>query len=151
MKVQSDRGIDAPSTSEPAGAMVLVLAPWTVRNFETFGRVIPVAQSSGYNLCKGFNPYTNGSGNMTEQAGGPGDLARLRIRAAVAPGPRFEPGDFALHASHARTARIAPLAERERAALEEALRRAQGNISETARLLGLSRAALYRRLDKHGL
>ncbi|XHS76417.1 sigma-54-dependent transcriptional regulator [Burkholderiaceae bacterium UC74_6] len=85
----------------------------------------------------------------------PGNVRALRQaceRAVIlATGPRFEPGDFALQANHAQTARIAPLAERERAALEEALRRAQGNISETARLLGLSRAALYRRLDKHGL
>jgi transcriptional regulator of acetoin/glycerol metabolism len=28
---------------------------------------------------------------------------------------------------------------------------AKGNISEAARRLGLSRAALYRKLDKHGL
>jgi DNA-binding NtrC family response regulator len=85
----------------------------------------------------------------------PGNVRALRQaceRAVImSDGPRFEPGDFALQPNRAQTARIAPLAERERAALEEALRRAQGNISETARLLGLSRAALYRRLDKHGL
>jgi transcriptional regulator of acetoin/glycerol metabolism len=44
-----------------------------------------------------------------------------------------------------------PLSERERAALEEAMQAAQGNISQAARLLGLSRAALYRRLEKYGL
>ncbi|MFG6447877.1 sigma-54-dependent transcriptional regulator [Roseateles sp. BYS180W] len=43
------------------------------------------------------------------------------------------------------------LAEQERAALHSALARARGNLSEVARQLGLSRAALYRRLDKHGL
>ena len=41
--------------------------------------------------------------------------------------------------------------ERERAALDEAMRLAQGNVSEAARRLGVSRAALYRRLEKHGL
>jgi len=85
----------------------------------------------------------------------PGNAGALRQaceRAVImSDGPRFEPGDFALQPNGAQTARITPLAERERAALEEALSRAQGNISETARLLGLSRAALYRRLDKHGL
>ncbi|WP_374348477.1 response regulator [Chitinimonas sp.] len=43
------------------------------------------------------------------------------------------------------------LAAQERAALLAAITEAQGNLSAAARLLGLSRAALYRRLDKHGL
>jgi transcriptional regulator of acetoin/glycerol metabolism len=43
------------------------------------------------------------------------------------------------------------LASRERAAVSAALAQAEGNISQAARLLGLSRAALYRKLDKHGL
>lgn len=74
-----------------AAVMAVVLAPWVVRNYQLFGRVIPVAQSTGYNLWKGFNPYTNGSGNMTEEpAGGPGDRARFAIRDAVPPGPRYE-------------------------------------------------------------
>jgi DNA-binding NtrC family response regulator len=45
----------------------------------------------------------------------------------------------------------ARLRDVERAAVEQALRAAQGNVSEAARRLGLSRAALYRRLEKHGL
>jgi len=85
----------------------------------------------------------------------PGNVRALRHaceRAVIlATGARFEAADFALQVPRSESARIAPLAQRERAALEEALRQAQGNISETARLLGLSRAALYRRLDKHGL
>jgi len=43
------------------------------------------------------------------------------------------------------------LAVQERAALAQAMAEAEGNLSAAARLLGLSRAALYRRLDKHGL
>nr|WP_316641769.1 response regulator [uncultured Roseateles sp.] len=43
------------------------------------------------------------------------------------------------------------LAAQERAAVLAAIGQAQGNLSAAARLLGLSRAALYRRLDKHGL
>jgi DNA-binding NtrC family response regulator len=39
----------------------------------------------------------------------------------------------------------------EKDAIGAALTQAQGNISMAARLLGLSRAALYRKLDKHGL
>ena len=43
------------------------------------------------------------------------------------------------------------LAAQERAAVMAAMAEAQGNLSAAARLLGLSRAALYRRLEKHGL
>lgn len=43
------------------------------------------------------------------------------------------------------------LAAQERAAVLAAMAEAQGNLSAAARLLGLSRAALYRRLEKHGL
>ncbi|HSW04246.1 response regulator [Aquabacterium sp.] len=43
------------------------------------------------------------------------------------------------------------LAAQERAAVLAAMAEAQGNLSAAARLLGVSRAALYRRLDKHGL
>lgn len=82
---------DLVRTGVVAGlAMVVTLAPWTVRNYQLFDRLIPVAQSSGYNLWKGFNPYTNGSGNMTEAPGGPGDEARTRIRDTVPPGPQYE-------------------------------------------------------------
>jgi hypothetical protein len=53
--------------------------------------VIPVAQSTGYNLWKGFNPFTNGSGNMTEEPpGGPGDRFRQHVRDITPHGPRFE-------------------------------------------------------------
>ena len=43
------------------------------------------------------------------------------------------------------------LEEMERAAIREALLRFQGNISHAARELGLTRAALYRRLEKYGI
>jgi two-component system, response regulator RegA len=43
------------------------------------------------------------------------------------------------------------LAAQERAAVMSAIADAQGNLSAAARTLGLSRAALYRRLEKYGL
>lgn len=46
---------------------------------------------------------------------------------------------------------IVQLADLERAAIETALARHRGNISLAAAALGLSRAALYRRMSKHGL
>ena len=39
----------------------------------------------------------------------------------------------------------------ERDAVGAALEQVKGNISRAAKLLGVSRAALYRKLDKHGL
>jgi DNA-binding NtrC family response regulator len=39
----------------------------------------------------------------------------------------------------------------EKALIEKALRRHQGNVSEAARALGLSRSALYRRISQYGL
>lgn len=46
---------------------------------------------------------------------------------------------------------LRPLAEQERAAVVAAMAEAQGNLSAAARTLGLSRAALYRRLERYGL
>jgi DNA-binding NtrC family response regulator len=46
---------------------------------------------------------------------------------------------------------VRSLAAQERAAVLTAVADAQGNLSAAARSLGLSRAALYRRLDKYGL
>jgi DNA-binding NtrC family response regulator len=73
----------------------------------------------------------------------------------LAQGDRYEFADFGLRAGPAAPepapAQHLTLHQRERAALDEALRQAQGNISQAARLLGLSRAALYRRMEKHEL
>ncbi|WP_281231019.1 sigma-54-dependent transcriptional regulator [Flavobacterium gelatinilyticum] len=44
-----------------------------------------------------------------------------------------------------------PLSEMEKTAIEKALLKHHGNISKTAEELGLSRAALYRRIDKYDL
>jgi transcriptional regulator of acetoin/glycerol metabolism len=89
----------------------------------------------------------------------PGNVRELRQaceRASLlARGPVFTFGDFGLPD----VATPAPveqglgldLAQREREAVQAALAQADGNISQAAKLLGVSRAALYRRLDKHGL
>jgi transcriptional regulator of acetoin/glycerol metabolism len=44
-----------------------------------------------------------------------------------------------------------PLEEVERVLIQKALQRYEGNVSQAAHALGLSRSALYRRLEKHGL
>lgn len=50
-----------------------------------------------------------------------------------------------------RTLEAQTLDQLEKGAIERALLRAAGNISVAAATLGLSRAALYRRMSKHGL
>ena len=64
-------------------------------------------------------------------------LQRAQPVTGGAPAPAAEP--------------VRSLAAQERAAVLAAMAQAEGNLSAAARLLGLSRAALYRRLDKHGL
>lgn len=70
--------------------MALLLAPWIARNYDEFGRVIPTAQSTGYNLWKGYNPYTNGSGKRSEDPDWPAFGVRESIRRSVPPGPGYE-------------------------------------------------------------
>jgi transcriptional regulator of acetoin/glycerol metabolism len=44
-----------------------------------------------------------------------------------------------------------PLAELEESMITLALKQAKGNINLSAELLGISRNALYRRIEKHGV
>ncbi|WP_245589207.1 sigma-54-dependent transcriptional regulator [Chitinimonas koreensis] len=104
----------------------------------------------------------------------PGNVRALRHaceRAVIlATGAQFEAADFGLGGPAANSAAPAGMAtasaspsgyiggpaalslsERERDAIAAALAQASGNISQAAKLLGVSRAALYRKLEKHGL
>lgn len=55
-------------------------------------------------------------------------------------------------ASSARLDRdVLPLDKVEKLMIERAMRQCDGNVTQAAELLGLSRAALYRRFEKHGL
>ena len=93
----------------------------------------------------------------------PGNVRALRHaveRAVILAGDAaLEPSDFPLSAAPqhiAREAVVAPPADLnldrvERRLVEEALRKHGYNISAAAAELGLSRAALYRRMEKHGL
>jgi transcriptional regulator of acetoin/glycerol metabolism len=64
------------------------------------------------------------------------ELRQLRAQQSVAAPPPF---------GHMR------LSEVEACLVSQAMTRAQGNVSHAARALGLSRAALYRRLERHAL
>jgi DNA-binding NtrC family response regulator len=67
----------------------------------------------------------------------------------------LEPGDFFFSAAESAGPEVQPaptnLTELERLHIERILGKHGGNVSKAARELGISRAALYRRLEKHGL
>jgi len=102
-------------------------------------------------------PVTSAAFEALQAHAWPGNVRALRHaceRAVIlAPGTRFEAHDFALEAVAAASGSGDDLRldAREREAIVTALRECDGNISQAARRLGVSRAALYRKLDKHGL
>jgi DNA-binding NtrC family response regulator len=67
--------------------------------------------------------------------------------------PEIRPADLALVAPTDGAVRLEQLTleEVEKLLVQKALARSGGNVSDAARSLGLSRSAMYRRLDKHGL
>jgi DNA-binding NtrC family response regulator len=81
----------------------------------------------------------------------PWDNVRLiaTCREAIQRNPQASGADTSVASVSSEPART--LAAQERAAVLAVMAQAQGNLSEAARILGLSRGALYRRLDKHGL
>jgi transcriptional regulator with PAS, ATPase and Fis domain len=90
----------------------------------------------------------------------PGNIRELRhaIERAVimSEGASLQPADFVLvpaapSAAEASAPESLNLAEHEEQLVREALRRHEGNISQAAKALGLTRAALYRRMEKFGL
>jgi len=83
----------------------------------------------------------------------PGNVRELRnvIQRAqlLATGPRIEAEDLGLPRAPAQ--RSSPAREPEREQIEAALQRAGGVIAQAAAELGMSRQALYRRMERHGL
>ena len=79
------------------------------------------------------------------------ELEHVTERAALmAAGPKVQAADLGLRVGSdgARALENMTLEEVERALIDKALRRHGGNVSEVAKALGLSRSALYRRLQK---
>jgi transcriptional regulator of acetoin/glycerol metabolism len=90
----------------------------------------------------------------------PGNIRELdhAIERAVllAQGDTVRAGDLALRAgtptsNAASRFEELTLEEAERLLIQKALTRFDGNVSQAAKALGLSRSALYRRLSSHGL
>jgi len=71
----------------------------------------------------------------------------------MATGERVRARDLGLQAAPSAPSSLEdmPLEEVERVLIQKALARYGGNVSQAAHALGLSRSALYRRLEKHGL
>jgi transcriptional regulator of acetoin/glycerol metabolism len=71
----------------------------------------------------------------------------------MARGSRIEASDLGLRRRDDGSALMDELTldEAERLMIEKALERHQGNVSKAAEALGLSRGALYRRLESHGI
>jgi DNA-binding NtrC family response regulator len=112
-------------------------------------------------------PLDDAALGLLQQYDWPGNVRALRHaceRAVIlGQGERYMADDFGLAARAVPVAPATPapaspvkpdslkLEALERDAVAAALDEVQGNISRAARLLGVSRAALYRKLDKHGL
>jgi transcriptional regulator of acetoin/glycerol metabolism len=79
------------------------------------------------------------------------DASRAELRAALDRINELESELRRLRAEHVGTVPQMRLLDVEAWAVRHAMERAQGNISRAARALGLSRAALYRRLERHAL
>ena len=87
----------------------------------------------------------------------PGNIRELdhAIERAVlmADGDQIKAADLALRSGHEGSGRLEDLSieEVERFLIKKSLARYQGNVSHAASALGLSRSALYRRLQRYGL
>lgn len=87
----------------------------------------------------------------------PGNIRQLKNmveRAVLMGGDRLGSGDFSCQPgaeSEAATKAAGTLGNAELAAIEQALERAGGNYTTAARILGVTRQTLYRRMEKYGL
>jgi DNA-binding NtrC family response regulator len=101
----------------------------------------------------GFEPEALAALESHSWPGNVRELDHTLERAVLmAQGPLLRTGDLGLHRSSG-PARLEdlPLEEVERVLIRKALERHEGNVSQAAKALGLSRSALYRRLQHHGL
>lgn len=100
-------------------------------------------------------PLAEGARTALLRHAWPGNVRELRnvIQRAglLGSGAHIEAADLQLPANAPALRMHAPLQEPDRAQIEAALARAGGVIAQAAAELGLSRQALYRRMDRHGI
>jgi DNA-binding NtrC family response regulator len=101
--------------------------------------------------------FTPAALRLLHEHGWPGNVRELdhAVERAVlmAQGPEVSPEDLALRAAGEAATRLEEMSleEVESLLIKKALARFEGNVSRAAEALGLSRSALYRRLQRHGL
>ncbi len=126
-------------------AIELNLSPLSERP----GDILPLADS----FRRADKPFSEPARAALLRHAWPGNVRELRnvIQRAglLARGPRIEAQDLGLPKTAA--LRPAPVAEPDKAGIEAALARAGGVIAQAAAELGLSRQALYRRMERFGL
>jgi DNA-binding NtrC family response regulator len=100
-------------------------------------------------------PIAEGARNALLRHTWPGNVRELRnvIQRAslLSPGAHIEAPDLQLPANAPTLRTHAPVHEPDKAQIESALSRAGGVIAQAATELGLSRQALYRRMERHGI
>ncbi|MGF7217252.1 DNA-binding NtrC family response regulator [Spirosoma lacussanchae] len=122
----------------------------------------PLAEHFVRQYAKQYNRPVTGLSPalLTEmkQYGWPGNVRELQhaVERAVilSAGATLEPGDFVFRKSTSASSPVSEtlqLEDLERKAIQQAMLKYQGSITDVARELGLSRQALYRRLEKFGL
>ncbi|MCC4604082.1 sigma-54-dependent transcriptional regulator [Xanthomonas campestris] len=115
------------------------------------GDIIPLAD----HFLAGGTPLSAQARDALQRHAWPGNVRELRNvlqRAALlAQGARIEATDLNLPRSAAPRPLAPAAGEPDRARIEQALARAQGVIAQAAAELGLSRQALYRRMDRYGI
>ena len=101
--------------------------------------------------------FDNSALNVMAQYAWPGNVRELEhtLERAVlmCRGPEIQPADLGLNLQRPQAQNLEELSLEgvEALLIRKALQRFQGNISQAAEALGLSRGALYRRMEKYGL
>jgi len=137
-----------PLRERPEDAVALLEA--AVRHFETRYGATPKPLSDQALAAARIAPWPGNARSVLQAA---------ERAVALHHGEAYQPEDFQIEAASMAAApppaaalhTPAPLADVEREAVRRALSEAGFNVAQAAKLLGISRAALYRRMEKHGL
>ena len=106
---------------------------------------------------KRLTGFESGAMQMLLEHSWPGNVRELdhAIERSVlmAPGPVVKPGDLGLRTARESAGRLEDMSleDVECFLIKKAMTRYDGNVSQAAKALGLSRSALYRRLQRYGL
>ncbi|MNS89480.1 Alginate biosynthesis transcriptional regulatory protein AlgB [compost metagenome] len=115
------------------------------------GDILPLAER----FLQGDKPLSAAAASALQRHAWPGNVRELRnvLQRAelLASGDRIDVSDLNLPRAATAPRPATPTADPDRHNIEAALARNHGIIAQTAAELGLSRQALYRRMDRHGI